>query len=215
MPRGSVHRDRGSPGWREAPISKPAKAKQNSDHGRPRRAAPPRLAARGTIADRREARRRSDATRTPRRPTISRPTGTQVPIAAEVLEPAARLEALDADADGEHEEAEDEDRREEAAVAEPGSEVAEHRRGVGRREEQQRREVEQVVDPQAPAAPRAGEGPEGAMHPGVDAALVGMLLRQDRDGERPAARRTPARPAPRAAPTARRRARRVKSSAGR
>ena len=70
-----------------------------------------------------------------------------------------------------------------AAVAEPGREVAEHRRGVGRREEQQRREVEQVVDPEAPAAQRAGERPEGAVDPGVDAALLGILLRQDRDGE--------------------------------
>ena len=179
MPRGSVRSGSWISWLAKAPISNPAKAKQKPDH----RLIVPKTSPRGTSVAGAKRRRRSDRAGHDRGADDQQRHRHPGADDADVLQPAPGLEALDADADREPQEAEDEDRREDAVVAQARGEVAEHRRGVGRREEQQRREVEQVVDPQAPAAERAGERPEGAMDPGVDAALLGILLRQHRDGE--------------------------------
>ncbi len=139
--------------------------------------------------ERRHHRRGREAGRRPARPDRHRRGDDQQrdrhprPDHAQRLQPAPGLEALDADADREPEKPEHEDQGEEPVVAQAREEPAEHRRRVRRREEQQGGEVEQVVDPEAPAAQRAAERAEGAMDPGVDAALLRILLRQHRDGE--------------------------------
>ncbi len=68
------------------------------------------------------------------------------------------------------------DDRVDAAVGEAlGAERDQRVRG---REQQQRREVEEVVDPHAPAAHEPVHGPERAPRPRVDAALFRMLAGQ-------------------------------------
>ncbi len=70
----------------------------------------------------------------------------------------------------------------EPAVGEPRRRRAEQHQEIGGRKQEERGEVEQVVDPQAPAADEPVHRAEGAPGPGIQPALLRMPARQLDDG---------------------------------
>ena len=101
--------------------------------------------------------------------------------AADVLNPLAGREAEDVEERRQPQEAEHERDRVPTAVGDRGAVGAERHQHVRAGEEQQRREVEQVVDPHAPAAHEPVHRSERAPRPRIDAALLGMPAGQLRD----------------------------------
>ena len=156
-------------------ISNPENAKHIDDH----RLIVVNTSSRGTSSDgandvaepkRRKRDRAADDQQQRRESTSRRCRGAAATLPA--------LQADDVERGAEPEEAEDEDHRIETVLGEAFAARAEHQREIRRREEQQRREVEQVVDPHAPAADEPVQRAERAAHPGVDAALLRMAARQ-------------------------------------